>query len=75
LWLPLPNRVDSKELASHLMRNGLAVVGEDAFAVGELAPRGLRVSLGAARNRAELGQALQVLSDAVRTPIEATQII
>jgi DNA-binding transcriptional MocR family regulator len=75
LWLPLPNQLDSKELASHLMRNGLAVVGEDAFAVGETAPRGLRVSLGAARNRAELGQALQVLSDAVKTPIEATQII
>ena len=57
------------------MRNGLAVVGEDAFAVNETAPRGLRVSLGAARNRAELGQALQVLSDAVKTPIEATQIV
>jgi DNA-binding transcriptional MocR family regulator len=75
LWLPVPNQLDSKALASHLMRNGLAVVGEDAFAVGELAPRGLRVSLGAARNRAELGQALQVLSDAVKTPLEATQII
>jgi len=55
-------------LLSHLMRHGLAVVGEDAFAVGDNAPRGIRVSLGAARNRSELSQALQVLSDAMRTP-------
>jgi DNA-binding transcriptional MocR family regulator len=75
LWLPLPRPLDGKDLTSHLMRNGLAVVSEDAFAVSEHAPRGLRVSLGAARNRAELGQALQVLSDAVKTPIGATQII
>jgi DNA-binding transcriptional MocR family regulator len=79
LWLPLPRQLDGKDLTSHLtshlMRNGLAVVAEDAFAVSEHAPRGLRVSLGAARNRAELGQALQVLSDAVKTPVGATQII
>lgn len=50
------------------MRNGLAVVGEDAFAVGDIAPRGLRISLGAARNRAELSHALQVLSDVVKAP-------
>jgi len=75
LWMPLPKHFDGTDLLSHLMRNGLAVVGEDAFAVGEAAPRGLRVSLGAARNRAELSQALQVLSRAVRTPVGATQIV
>lgn len=75
LWMPLPKHFDGTDLLSHLMRNGLAVVGEDAFAVGAPAPRGLRVSLGAARNRAELSQALQVLSGAVRTPVGATQIV
>jgi len=75
LWMPLPKHFDGTDLLSHLMRNGLAVVGEDAFAAGEAAPRGLRVSLGAARNRAELSQALQVLSNAVRTPVGATQIV
>lgn len=75
LWMPLPKHFDGTDLLSHLMRNGLAVVGEDAFAVGDAAPRGLRVSLGAARNRAELSQALQVLSSAVRTPVGATQIV
>ncbi|QIG97995.1 MULTISPECIES: PLP-dependent aminotransferase family protein [unclassified Bradyrhizobium] len=75
LWIPLSKHFDGTDLLSHLMRNGLAVVGEDAFAVGNAAPRGLRVSLGAARNRAELSQALQVLSNAVRTPVGATQIV
>ena len=68
LWLPLPTRQSGTDLLSHLMRRGLAVVGEDAFAVGDNAPRGIRVSLGAARNRSELSQALQVLSDAMKTP-------
>ena len=67
LWLPLPTRQSGTDLLSHLMRRGLAVVGEDAFAVGDNAPRGIRVSLGAARNRSELGQALQVLSGAMKT--------
>ena len=75
LWMPLPPHFAGTDLLSHLMRNGLAVVGEDAFAAGEGAPRGLRVSLGAARNRAELSQALQVLSNAVKTPVGASQIV
>ena len=75
LWMPLPRHLDGTNLLAHLMRNGLAVVGEEAFAVGEDAPRGLRVSLGAARNRAELAQALQVLSHAVKTPAGERQIV
>jgi DNA-binding transcriptional MocR family regulator len=75
LWMPLPTQFSGTDLLSHLMRHGLAAVGEDAFAIGEGAPRGLRVSLGAARNRAELSQALQVLSDAVKTPVGAPQIV
>jgi DNA-binding transcriptional MocR family regulator len=75
LWMPLPSHFAGTDLLSHLMRHGLAVVGEDAFSVGENAPRGLRISLGAARNRAELSQALQVLSNGVKTPLGATQIV
>ncbi|MBR0694168.1 PLP-dependent aminotransferase family protein [Bradyrhizobium lablabi] len=75
LWMPLPRDLDGTDLLSHLMRNGLAIVGEDAFAVGSGATRGLRVSLGAARNRAELSHALQMLSNAVRAPVGATQIV
>jgi DNA-binding transcriptional MocR family regulator len=74
LWLPLQNDRNEPNLLSHLLRNGLAVVGEDSFAVGDAAPRGIRVSLGAARNRAELSQALQVLSHAL-TPTRRVQIV
>jgi DNA-binding transcriptional MocR family regulator len=56
LWLPLSTGQSGTELLSHLMRRGLAVVGEDAFVVGDNAPRSIRVSLGAARNRSELNQ-------------------
>ncbi len=75
LWVPLPRHLDGASPIAHLLRNGLAVVGEDAFAVDETAPRGLRVSLGAARNRADLGHALQVLAQALKTPVEAMQIV
>jgi len=75
VWMPLPKPIDGNALLSHLMRNGLAVVGDDAFEVGDSAPRGLRISLGAARNRAELSQALQVLANAVKTPVGGRQIV
>jgi DNA-binding transcriptional MocR family regulator len=65
IWLPLPANRGAPELVSTLSRRGLAVVGEDAFAVNDTAPRGIRISLGAARNRAELSSALQVLSGAM----------
>jgi DNA-binding transcriptional MocR family regulator len=73
--MPLSGHLDGVDLLSHLMRNGLAVVGEDAFATSESAPHGIRVSLGAARNRAELGQALQVIANAARAPAIAMQIV
>lgn len=75
LWLPLPERLAEADLLPHLARKGLAVVGEDAFATGDGAQRGLRISLGAARNRAELTQALQVLAGAIADPVVTTQII
>jgi len=75
LWMPLAGHPDDRNLLSQLMRNGLAVVGEDAFAVSDEAPRGVRVSLGAARNRAELTQALQVISRAVKDPAKVMQIV
>jgi hypothetical protein len=56
------------------MWRGIAVVGEDAFAVGDDTPRGIRVSLGAARNRSELSQALHILSGAINSS-EPVQIV
>jgi hypothetical protein len=53
----------------------LAVVGDDAFAVGDAASPGVRVSLGAARNRAELAQALQCLADTLKSGVRTGQIV
>lgn len=75
LWLPLSRNSNEAGLLSYLLRHGLAIVGQDAFAVGDGAPRGIRVSLGAARNRAELGQAMQLLSGALLRATRLAQIV
>jgi DNA-binding transcriptional MocR family regulator len=77
LWLSLPARWNRTEFLSHLLRHGLAVVGGDAFSVGDpgAQAQGVRVSLGAARNRAELAQALQFLSDTVNFPVRNNPIV
>ncbi|MCO5132720.1 MAG: PLP-dependent aminotransferase family protein [Xanthobacteraceae bacterium] len=75
LWLALPRQRHSAEFLSDVLRHGLAVVGSDAFAVGENAAQGVRVSLGAARNRAELAQALELLAGALRAPRSEIQIV
>lgn len=51
------------------------MVGGEAFAVGGTAPHAVRVALGAARNRAELSQALHVLAAALKSPAKAVQIV
>jgi hypothetical protein len=50
------------------------VVADDAFAVGTSSPA-VRVSLGAARNRAELAQALQFLAAALKSSVQTVQIV
>ncbi|MBK1871522.1 PLP-dependent aminotransferase family protein [Taklimakanibacter albus] len=75
LWLSLPRHWNASGFASHILRAGLAVVESDAFALDQPAPQAVRVSLGAARNRAELAQALQLLAAAVDSPISVDQIV
>ncbi len=75
LWLALPRQWHGAEFLADVLRHGLAVVGRDAFAVGENAAQGVRVSLGAARNRAELAQALQLLATTLRSPPSDIQIV
>jgi DNA-binding transcriptional MocR family regulator len=74
LWLRLPQGWSRPEVAAHLLRNGLAVIASDAFAIDGTPPHAARLSLGAARNRAELTQALQILVDALRKP-DVRQIV
>nr|WP_247382569.1 MULTISPECIES: PLP-dependent aminotransferase family protein [unclassified Bradyrhizobium] len=73
LWLRLPE--GRPDVAGHLLRNGLAVVAADDFAVNGTPPHAARVSLGAARNRAELAQALRILVGALHKPTDARQIV
>ncbi len=47
LWLSLSSQWNRSDFVSHLLRDGLAVVGSEAFAVGEAAPHAVRVALGA----------------------------
>lgn len=75
LWLELPRQWHGAEFLADVLRHGLAVVGRDAFAVGDNAAQGVRVSLGAARNRAELAQALQLLANTLRAPPSDIQIV
>jgi DNA-binding transcriptional MocR family regulator len=56
LWLSLSQHWNSRGFLSHVARHGMALVGEDTFAVGDTASQAVRVSLGAARNRAELAR-------------------
>ena len=75
LWLKLPPERDRSEVAAHLLRSGLALVGSDAFAVDIKPPQAARVSLGAARNRTELTRGLQILLAALRNSTNQRQIV
>lgn len=68
VWLALPDTWNRLEFASHVQRQGLAVVMSDSFSVGETSEHAIRIALGAARNRAELASALDVLVLALKAP-------
>ncbi|MGY4231288.1 DNA-binding transcriptional MocR family regulator [Bradyrhizobium sp. USDA 4449] len=73
LWLHLPE--GRHDVPAHLLRNGLAIVGGDAFTVEGTSPHAARVSLGAARNRSELSEALRILVGALHKPADTRQIV
>jgi DNA-binding transcriptional MocR family regulator len=75
LWLPMPEHWRRTDFVSYAVRQGLAVVGDEAFAVGDAALPGVRVSLGAARNRAELAQALQFLAETLRSSRQSLPVV
>jgi DNA-binding transcriptional MocR family regulator len=61
LWLTLPDQWRRADLIAQARQSGLALVPSDAFAVGT-APDAIRVSLGAAQNRAALERGLRLLA-------------
>jgi DNA-binding transcriptional MocR family regulator len=75
IWLPMPAHWPRSDFVTHCVQHGLAVVGDEAFAVGNPAPSGVRVSLGAARSRAELAQALQFLAETLRSTRQSLPLV
>jgi DNA-binding transcriptional MocR family regulator len=75
LWLPLPDRCTPIEILSRILQRGLAVVSDDAFAVGPPSQPTVRVCLGAPRTRDELAQALRMLAEACTSPAQDVQVI
>ncbi|MGY4497289.1 DNA-binding transcriptional MocR family regulator [Bradyrhizobium sp. GM24.11] len=73
LWLHLSE--GRPDVAAHLLRNGLAIVAGNAFTVDGTSPHAARVSLGAARNRSELTEALRILVGALQKPADIRQIV
>ncbi|GEO17883.1 aminotransferase-like domain-containing protein [Microvirga aerophila] len=61
LWLTLPERWRRADLNVYARQSGLALVPSEAFAMGS-APDAIRVSLGAAQNRAVLERGLGLLA-------------
>jgi DNA-binding transcriptional MocR family regulator len=75
IWIPLPRNWSRTEFASHVQRQGLAIVTSETFSVGEGQPHAIRVSLGAASNRSELVRALEILATALRSPAATTRVV
>ena len=75
LWLSLPDRWNRADFIAELRRQGLAVVGSEAFAVDHMPPHAVRICLGAARNRAELSTALQLLVGTLRRVTTPSQVV
>jgi DNA-binding transcriptional MocR family regulator len=65
IWLALPEAWSSAQFGIQVQKRGVAVVTSDAFATRHPAPDFVRVALGAARTRADLTRALEILRDAL----------
>jgi DNA-binding transcriptional MocR family regulator len=74
IWIPLPRPWSRAEFASHVQRQGLAIVTAEAFSVEEAQPHAVRVSLGAANSRSELVLALEILAAALKSSA-ATRVV
>jgi len=75
IWIPLPRNWSRTEFASHVQKQGLAIVTAETFSVEDNQPHAIRVSLGAASSRAELVRALEILAAALRSSAANTRIV
>jgi DNA-binding transcriptional MocR family regulator len=75
LWLPVPQHWRRADFLAHIRRHGVGAVSDDAFAVGDTTIPGVRICLGAARHRAELVQALQLLAITTESSGQHAQVV
>ena len=76
LWLSLPSWWSRSDFVLHVLRRGLAVVASDAFEVArDTAPQAVRLSLGAARNRADLAEALQLVARTLKSRAATRHVV
>jgi DNA-binding transcriptional MocR family regulator len=75
VWLRLPPTWTRAEFAAHVQRQGLAVVTSDSFSVDGEPEHAIRIALGAARSRADLVAALDILVIALKSPAYASRIV
>lgn len=75
VWLTLPPSWTRSEFATHVQRQGLAVVTSDSFSTDNDPPHAIRLALGAARSRSELVSALDLLVAALKSPAFASRIV
>jgi len=75
IWVALPSVWSRAEFATYIQRQGLAVVTSDAFSLDDNPPHAIRVALGAARNRADLARALDILAAALKSPAATGRVV
>ena len=75
IWVSLPRSWTRTEFASHVHRQGLAIVTAETFSVEDARPHAIRVSLGAVGSRYELITALKILATALQSSASVTRIV
>jgi DNA-binding transcriptional MocR family regulator len=69
LWLRMPRHWHAADLAEHAARSGIAVVASSAFAVAGPIAEAVRISVGAAPDRAALMHGLKRLTELLAQPV------
>ena len=75
LWLTLPHHWRATDFAEHADRSGVAIVPSSAFSIVGSPPEAVRVSLGLARDRGALEDALMRLASIISQPSLATRAV
>jgi DNA-binding transcriptional MocR family regulator len=65
LWLHLPSRWSSESFVAEMRSRGVVISASSQFAVGDQAPRAVRLCLGTPRTRGGLEQALERIASAL----------